>query len=131
MTNIRPHHLLCMRAFIGKGYSKEFTDNMRTVISRIQNEKEVNIVFHPDDICAQCPHLEENRKCKTENSTLLLDDKVVEIFKIQQRVYSVDEIALFVKNMTKDDFARICSTCSWYPSGICEGTIFNPGFTSH
>lgn len=28
MFKIRPHHLMCMQAYIGKGYSKDFIENM-------------------------------------------------------------------------------------------------------
>lgn len=128
MTKIRPHHLLCMHAFIGKGYSESFTIKMGSIIEKIRSEKKLKIVFHSDDICAACPHQEENKACKSENSTLLLDKKVISKFEIQEREYSTDEISLFMRKLTKEDFAHICSTCSWYSSGICEKKIFTSLF---
>lgn len=126
MIKIRPHHLLCMRAFIGKGYSESFTKNMNTIILSIKTEKKLQIVFHSDDICAECPHLEENMACRSENATMLLDNKVIGKFEIQERVYSTGEISKLMEKMTKEDFTHICSECSWFASGICEKNIFRP-----
>lgn len=56
---IRPHHLLCMRYFQGCGYSDEFTENMRYVISNLKNGSEVLLTRGCDDICRKCPN---NRK---------------------------------------------------------------------
>ena len=50
---IRPHHLLCMRYFQGCGYSDEFTENMRYVISNLKNGSEVlseAVMRDPDQI---------------------------------------------------------------------------------
>ncbi|MCI1209515.1 MAG: hypothetical protein LKF96_08745 [Treponema sp.] len=33
---IRPHHLLCMKQFGGKGYSVPFTENMKRIRSAVQ-----------------------------------------------------------------------------------------------
>lgn len=126
MTKLRPHHLLCMHAFIGKGYNESFTKKMGSIIKTIRSEKKLIIVFQSDDICAACPHLDKNKACNSEESTLLLDKKVISKFEIQEREYSANEISLLMRKLTKEDFAHICSTCSWYPSGICEKKIFAP-----
>ena len=36
MIKIRPHHLLCMRAYIGNGYSEEFKIEMEKVIKELK-----------------------------------------------------------------------------------------------
>ena len=36
MIKIRPHHLLCMRAYIGNGYSEEFKIEMEKVINMLK-----------------------------------------------------------------------------------------------
>ena len=69
MIKIRPHHLLCMRAYIGNGYSEEFKIEMEKVIKelKVYNEflksdnlnndiKKVNIVFNTDSLCEKCPN---------------------------------------------------------------------------
>ena len=68
MLKIRPHHILCMRAYQGMGYSKEFSIRMESIIkeigaynkylnsSSLENElREVEVVFSIDSICEKCP----------------------------------------------------------------------------
>jgi hypothetical protein len=50
---LRPHHLLCMLTFIGKGYSPAFVANLEQVVRRLATGTEtIEIVAGPDDICA-------------------------------------------------------------------------------
>jgi uncharacterized protein len=41
---IRAHHILCTRAFRGKGYSESFIQNMRDVIDRIKTEGSIELL---------------------------------------------------------------------------------------
>ena len=51
--HLRPHHLLCMLTFIGKGYSPAFVANLEQVVRRLATGTEtIHIVAGPDDICA-------------------------------------------------------------------------------
>ena len=50
--DIRAHHLVCMRYFKGKGYSKEFISNFYKVINKLKNNQTIRIVNHPDIICS-------------------------------------------------------------------------------
>ncbi|RDC50894.1 DUF1284 domain-containing protein, partial [Acinetobacter sp. RIT592] len=43
MLEIRPHHFFCMKAFIGRGYSKDFTDNMTDIILSLNKSKNQDI----------------------------------------------------------------------------------------
>ncbi|GHG92849.1 DUF1284 domain-containing protein [Pseudodonghicola xiamenensis] len=47
----RPHHLLCILTYVGKGYSPAFTVNMSAVAGRLAAGDEAEIVAGPDDIC--------------------------------------------------------------------------------
>lgn len=51
-VRLRPHHLLCLLAYVGKGYSPAFTVNMTAVAGRLAAGEEVEIVEGPDDVCA-------------------------------------------------------------------------------
>lgn len=51
-VRLRPHHLLCMLTFIGKGYSEAFTANYRSIARRLSAGENILIVEGPDDICA-------------------------------------------------------------------------------
>lgn len=57
MIRLRPHHLLCMLTYAGRGYTPRFTSGMDDLIRRLGSGEEIRIIDGPDDICA--PWLEE------------------------------------------------------------------------
>lgn len=50
-VRLRPHHLLCILTYVGKGYSPAFTANYHKVISRLVAGEDILIHDGPDDIC--------------------------------------------------------------------------------
>lgn len=56
-VRLRPHHLLCLLTYVGKGYSPAFIANYDAVAARITQGEPVLIVAGPDDVCA--PLLQE------------------------------------------------------------------------
>ncbi len=56
-VRLRPHHLLCMLTFIGKGYTEAFTQNYVRIAARLSEGEDILVVEGPDDICA--PLLDE------------------------------------------------------------------------
>ncbi|HEY9207343.1 MAG TPA: DUF1284 domain-containing protein [Candidatus Methanoperedens sp.] len=72
-SKLRGHHLICLNFFRGEGYSEDFIKNIYSVIEKEQ----VEIVNGPDDVCARCPYLIDN-KCSSKEYTdekILLQDK--------------------------------------------------------
>ncbi|HVI88207.1 MAG TPA: DUF1284 domain-containing protein [Dongiaceae bacterium] len=57
MIRLRPHHLLCILTYAGRGYTPRFTSGMDDLIARLGAGEEITIVTGPDDICA--PWLDE------------------------------------------------------------------------
>ena len=54
---IRPHHMLCMQFFEGKGYSDGFVASMAAIKEKLEKEDpQVEIVEGTDDVCKNCPH---------------------------------------------------------------------------
>ncbi len=51
-VRLRPHHLLCMLTFIGKGYTEAFTENYVRIAARLSEGEDILMVEGPDDICA-------------------------------------------------------------------------------
>jgi len=51
-VRLRPHHLLCMLTFIGKGYTEAFTENYVRIAVRLSAGEDILVVEGPDDICA-------------------------------------------------------------------------------
>jgi hypothetical protein len=52
VIRLRPHHLLCILTYAGKGYSPAFVANYDTLAARIGAGEDVLLVSGPDDICA-------------------------------------------------------------------------------
>ncbi|MBE7184636.1 MAG: DUF1284 domain-containing protein [Methylobacterium mesophilicum] len=67
-VRIRPHHLLCMLSYVGKGYSAPFTANYDRIAQRLSAGERMLIVEGPDDICA--PLLDEpEAHCRRDSVT--------------------------------------------------------------
>jgi hypothetical protein len=49
---LRPHHLLCLLTYVGKGYGPAFTANYDVLAERLSLGEDVLVVSGPDDICA-------------------------------------------------------------------------------
>ena len=135
MLKIRPHHILCMRAFIGYGYSDEFNENMKNIIVKINaynekynldsnNSKRIEIKKELDSICSKCPH-NNQKHCTYEDKVNLLDEKVMKYFYIEPGIYEYKDIENKVyKNITREIFDDICKNCEWYDSIDCKKYIF-------
>lgn len=69
---LRPHHLLCMLTFVGKGYTPEFVRHFESVVSRIATGQEpIEIVEGPDEICSS---LSAQVDCHCHNASVKLRD---------------------------------------------------------
>jgi hypothetical protein len=55
-VRLRPHHLLCMLTYAGKGYSEAFTAGFDAIVARLSRGAPVQVVDGPDDICAPLRH---------------------------------------------------------------------------
>ncbi|MBP1859595.1 DUF1284 domain-containing protein [Rhizobium herbae] len=61
-VRLRPHHLLCMLTFVGKGYTQAFTENYIRIAARLSEGEDILVVEGPDDVCG--PMLgEPDRHC--------------------------------------------------------------------
>jgi len=52
MIRLRPHHLLCMLTFAGKGYTPEFVANFAAIVQRIGAGEAIELIDGSDDVCA-------------------------------------------------------------------------------
>ncbi|WP_313197999.1 DUF1284 domain-containing protein [Rhizobium sp.] len=51
-VRLRPHHLLCLLTYVGKGYTPGFVANYDRIAERLSSGEDVLVVDGPDDICA-------------------------------------------------------------------------------
>ena len=121
MIKLRPHHLLCTQGYRGKGYSKEFVENMTKIVRSIKNEKvQVQLIFSEDDICSKCPNLSENNICKS-NTVNMIDNKVIKYFELEEKVYEYESLIRYIKShITNEIMDDICGNCEWYSISKCK-----------
>ncbi|GAA0770776.1 DUF1284 domain-containing protein [Roseibium denhamense] len=70
---IRPHHLLCLLTYLGKGYSDPFVQNYDRLVESINNGEDMQLVDGPDDICQ--PML-SSPECHCHNESVRERDRI-------------------------------------------------------
>jgi len=117
---LRAHHLFCIRAFKGLGYSPEFVTNMYQVIDVLKKSKKIEISSELDCICSLCPNNVDN-KCLSEEKVVQIDRDVLHFLQLQPDIlYTIGDVQHTITQMlTAEDFDRICTTCVWKQMKIC------------
>ena len=72
-SKLRGHHLICLNFFRGEGYSEDFIKNIYEVLKK----EKVEVVSGPDEVCAKCPYLKDEKCASHEytNEMILVQDK--------------------------------------------------------
>lgn len=103
---LRPHHLQCIKYFVGNGYSNQFTNNMNEIINTINNGEPIEIVFGMDSICSCCPN-NDNGVCLSENKVTRYDKAIADYLKIKEHVS--------YRNLFLDENKlNVCKDCEWH-----------------
>jgi hypothetical protein len=131
-VRLRPHHLLCMLTFVGKGYTAAFTENYIRIAARLSTGEDILVVEGPDDICA--PMLGEAGMHCLDDSVADRDRKASEAVEALLKLPAAPGASLcpsadFLQRM-RDAFSagsirEGCARCEWSP--FCTG-IANSGF---
>ena len=121
MVSLRPHHVLCINGFVGKGYNKEFIDNMQKIVDRIIKDGEkINIIFSTDDICSKCPYMKSENLCCSQQKVELYDKRTANTLNLREKEYTFNQIKKLIKKLDSAKLKFICGDCSWFESGICR-----------
>ncbi|MFQ3547075.1 MAG: DUF1284 domain-containing protein [Termitinemataceae bacterium] len=117
---LRPHHILCIRAYRGKGYSQEFIENMNSVIARLKAKEPFTVTFGTDSICETCPHNVSG--CLQTEKVQDFDSKVTDLLDLREKqTYSYDVLEKLVQErLTEEAYTCICSTCEWQKNNVCN-----------
>ncbi len=128
---IRPHHLLCLQTWVGRGYSEAFTENMNRIAAKLRKHPEEMVILSAgaDDICAACPNLLADGRCRSEEKVRRFDAKV----RILLEKDALNQTGRG-DNLEGETYAAlhsriresggvsphpdICGDCDWY--GLCE-----------
>ena len=119
ILNLRPHHLLCTRAFKGKGYSPAFVENMQRVINRLKAGCDITLITGVDAICDLCPERIGNH-CRSEAKVTGFDEAVLSQLGLERKNYAYAEVDRILESrLTEPVYECICRGCEWKQTGIC------------
>lgn len=121
--SIRPHHILCINNFIGKGYSDDFVNNMTSITNNLKDDSIISFKKDCDTVCSHCPERRQNI-CKDEEHIQMLDNNTIcklniDINKEYLWKELKDRYTQFVKQ--NDCLDKICFECKW--NDICNENI--------
>ena len=113
---LRPHHGLCTAFFEGKGYSSDFTANMKNMINMLESlDPNVALTVGTDIICGKCPN-NLNSICRSPKPPIY-DEKVLEITGLSENnilKWSVFRSTVREKIITSGRLNEVCGDCQWY-----------------
>ena len=129
MIRLRPHHLLCMLTYAGRGYTPRFTSGMDDLITRLGAGEEIVLVDGPDDICApwvaeaadgadiRAPHCHEPRVTTRDDAAArdvgrLLDQAVSSGSRLR---LNAALLARLREAYQADTIRSGCTACEWKP----------------
>lgn len=124
MIKLRPHHLLCIQNYVGKGYDESFNLHMDKLAALLRKEPgtEILLVEGGDHLCSACPHF-DGSVCERYEKVKLLDEKVLSFCKNAYgdsgswAMLSSEAEGVFGSKA----FEEICGSCEWF--GLCREII--------
>ncbi|MFD1745589.1 DUF1284 domain-containing protein [Rhizobium helianthi] len=123
---LRPHHLLCMLTFVGKGYTPSFTQNYVVIIRRLGQGEDILLVDGPDDICAPLladiaiPHCHSDSVASRDTQALL---DIACLLGVPHRLGDFIRLNADLLRRLRTAFAmkqvrNACQGCEW--AGLCD-----------
>lgn len=133
VVRLRPHHLLCMLTFVGKGYNAAFVANYTAIARRLSEGEEIEVVSGPDEICR--PLLNDPEAHCREHGVATRDELAAKAVArlLGRSVRPGDRLRLSralvgrLREAFKEGTIRTaCRGCSW--SNLCS-TVSSSGFS--
>ncbi|MBL4930422.1 DUF1284 domain-containing protein [Clostridium paridis] len=122
MLYLRPHHLLCLKWFVGEGYSSDFTRNMHEILFKLNNtNQEFTLTLENDNICSKCPNLNSSHICTSAAKVSIMDAKVIKYFSLTpSKTYNyIDIKKKFEDSIPTEAINDICGNCEWFSLNLC------------
>ena len=118
IIRLRPHHALCLRHFVGKGYSDAFVKNMTQLHRRLHSgsREMVQIILHRDSLCGACPH-DVDFSCEMEEKVRRLDAAVAQACGLRSGQWlSWQELCALIDAhmMPGGLLPEACGICEWH-----------------
>ena len=115
---IRAHHLLCIQGFQGYGYDHEFIQRMGEIVALLRSDTshEVEIIAETDEICHNCPNLNEGVCAKDQGSNI----KKLDVHVINHSLLKENDAMTFKRaidtinhDLNSADVKFVCDGCEW------------------
>lgn len=127
-ARLRGHHLLCLLAFAGEGYSDGFVLEFARLAQIYRNPQSMlDITVGPDDACQSCPHLGPGG-CKSpidgpEQAVKDLDQAVLDLLGIEPGIHQAADLHSRLRTIDESALHTTCKACSWYGKTECQQLI--------
>ncbi len=127
-ARLRGHHLLCLLAFTGEGYSDQFVVEFARLAKVYRNpDALIEVRIAPDDACQACPHLGPGGCLSPidgpEQAVQALDAAVLSVLGIQPGIHRAASLHHRLQRVTHDELHATCKACSWYGKTECQRLI--------
>ena len=119
---LRPHHLLCIQKFVGKGYDGVFSQNLARIVEFLSSnpETEITLTEGCDEVCGACPNRVDG-SCADGEKVTALDSGVLDTCKLNYGLKdtwkNLSDTAVECVFKT-DNFNKLCFSCQWF--GLCK-----------
>lgn len=131
-VRLRPHHLLCLLTYVGKGYTPGFVANYDRIAERLSSGEDVLVVDGPDDICAALlcepePHcFRDSVRVRDAQAAADIGDLLEMRLSAGARIdLHPGLLARMRKAFAEGQSRKACRGCEW--SDLCSG-IANDGY---
>lgn len=127
-ARLRGHHLLCLLAFSGEGYSTAFEEQFAKLELIYRNPgSRIEVLLSPDDACAACPH-GSPEGCKSavdgpEQGVQSLDRTVLNMLGIEPGIHVAGDLHARLAAAGDQAIHATCKACSWYGRIDCQKLI--------
>lgn len=125
-VRLRPHHLLCLLTYVGKGYTPGFVANYDRIARRLSDGESVLIVDGPDDVCAALL-CERDPHCHRHSVRLRDAQAAADIGDLLDMTISAGSgielhpmlLAQMLKAFADGGTRKACRGCEW--ADLCSG----------
>lgn len=122
-VSLRPHHLLCLLTYAGKGYTRSFTENFDAITVRLAAGEDIAVIDGPDDICR--PWLgEPEAHCERDSVTVRDSQALADLGALLGRpvaaLTTLPDLATLRAAFSSGKTRTACRGCEWF--GLCSDT---------
>ena len=127
-ARLRGHHLLCLLAFSGDGYSDDFVAQFARLEAIYRSpDSIIEVLIYADDACAACPHGSPDG-CRSavdgpEQAVKELDRAVLDLLAIEPGRHRAADLHARLARAEHQAVHATFKACSWYGKTNCQELI--------